>query len=251
MKKRANNKVLALFLIITLTIALLACISSTQPISQEQQLRATIAALETQAASGQQPAQATPSIPSSLSSQEQQLQATIVALQTEVARNASALPTLNSIPSPTPLLDTPPGTVLEVGQTWRQGGLELTLVSFQMDVGSIYHNKGLGMHVCFKLTNRRPSDLTLRYSSENFMAQDNLGRRLKLYGCMYGCSEWAEVTGIVHSGETVAFGLLGLDDWTCPYIEVDTSDPAITEVVITISNISRISQARWRIPIEH
>lgn len=251
MEKTSLNKVLALFLI--LTVALSACISTTQPISQEQQLRATIVALETQIARGQQPAQVTPTVPSS-SSQEQQLLATIVALQTEIARSsASAPPTPTAIPSPTPLLDTQPGTVLEVGQTWRQGGLELTLVSFQMDVGSSVYNKGLGMHVCFNLTNRRPSDLTLRYSSQNFMAQDNLGRRLKLYGCMYDCGEWYEVTGIVHSGETVQLGLLPFGSWgpNCPYIEVDTADPAITEVVITISNISSISQARWRIPIEH
>ena len=58
------------------------------------------------------------------------MQATIVALQTQVAQPPSGPSTVSTL-SPTPLQDavpdTVPGTILEVGQTWRQNGLEMRL----------------------------------------------------------------------------------------------------------------------------
>lgn len=70
MKKVHTNKAFAMFLVFAVTLS--SCTSSTQLISQEQQqLRATVVALETQVADGQ---------------------ASIAALQTEVARSSVLAP---------------------------------------------------------------------------------------------------------------------------------------------------------------
>jgi hypothetical protein len=159
-------------------------------------------------------------------------------------------PTATPLPAPTPLADTPPGTILEIGQTWRSNGLEFTLVSTQLGTGSSYYNVGLGTHACFRLTNRRSQDLSIRYSTNNVTAQDNFRNRLNVLGCMYDCRNWSgsEVTRIIHGGESMEFQIFS---GSCFYVEVDTANPSITEVIISVSGISSINNARWRIPIYH
>lgn len=86
-------------------------------------------------------------------------------------------PASTPIPSPTSLPDTQPGTILEIGQTWRQSGLELTMI--ESDWGQGWSDAGGGLYV-FLLTNLESYDRIFRLSSENFSAVDNLGRSVPM-----------------------------------------------------------------------
>jgi len=161
-------------------------------------------------------------------------------------------PTVPPIKAPTAIPDTPPGSVLEVGQRWTQGGLELLMESAKLSTGNIYDQIGTGIETSFRLYSRRMQDITLRYSVGNMTAQDNRGRRLKVDACLYGCgsSHWDVVT-VLRSGATLGFGFIPGQENATSYVEVDTTDLSIIEVIITISDVSNISNARWRVPLAH
>ena len=251
MRKIYLNTVLTILSM--LTFVLLSCISGAQPASQEQQQRATISALETQAALGKQ-VQATPTfLPSN---QEQQLQATIVALQTEVARSSASATTVpTSIPSPTPLLDTQPGTVLEVGQMWRVQGIELRIKGPSVvPEGIAFLSEGI--LVCTELKNSPPSQIVFKLGpySDHVSAVDNRGMNLEVntYNWRWGDQRtgWAfeeERTIILEPGETHPV----LDDHNCWFVFADIGNSQVTDGIVTLKNISRIPQAQWRIKIPH
>lgn len=145
-----------------------------------------------------------------------------------------------AIPQPTQLVDTPPGTILEIEQTWRQVGAELTLK--KVDVAPNH------LLFFFYFTNRKSQTISIRFSEDdNFHANDNRGQRLKLCFFMNGCQHY---TGqyVIAPGDTQFIepnnggGLL---------VTISTSDPDLTEVVMKITNISSISEAAWRVPIYH
>lgn len=103
---------------------MMACIGN-QPSSQEQYLKATISAMETQVAHSQQPSQPTPTLDQS---REQQLQATVVALQTQVSEKNE--------PTPTPFGLTNPTGIVPAGQTVIMDGFSLVVKpSFKIKEG--------------------------------------------------------------------------------------------------------------------
>jgi hypothetical protein len=158
-------------------------------------------------------------------------------------------PVPTPVPPPTPVPDTAPGTILQVGQTWSSG-LELTLASTKLDTGNSYFDVGIGSHASFLLRNRRNQDLSIRYSTNNISAQDNFGNRLNVLGCMDGCTtgnSGFEIVRIIHSGESMDLSIFSGGF----YVEVDTANPSITEIIISVSGISSINNARWRIPVYH
>jgi hypothetical protein len=159
-------------------------------------------------------------------------------------------PTATPLPAPTPLADTPPGTILEVGQTWRQGGVELRLVKTEV------YPKGL--LVQFRLTNLEPYDKALRYSPDNFSAVDNRSQRVPAGfnlcgGCFYFTQDCPPATEVLHAKGSIGLGIsCETGDWTDTVaLRVDTADSSINMVTITVSGISSVSGARWRIPLYH
>ena len=149
-------------------------------------------------------------------------------------------------PSPTPQMDTPPGTILEVGETWLQTGAEVLLknASLNSQVGPT------GVLFELHFTNRKPQDISFSYSIDsNFVALDNLGRRLKL-GYMSLPYYWTcdPQTRVVRAGETTNLTCVGADSFLA---EVNIGDSNVTEVIITVSGISSIYNASWRIPVYH
>ncbi len=216
MKDKRNR---IFILLVMLIVVLLSCTSiyQLQPTSEEQTLRATLEFLQTQVALGQQSTQAPLDQPD------------------------------NSIPLPT-IPNTSPGTVLDVGQSWRQGGWELTLVGVE-----IYPN---GIACFFRLTNLESYDRAIRYSIDNFSAIDNSGRRVPVgYNTCGGCfafSQNCEPRAIVLSNNnSTNFGTT-CDSYGSSQIglAIDVTDVSVTEVIVEV-NISSISQAKWRIPIHH
>jgi len=60
------------------------------------------------------------------------------------------------------------------------------------------------------------------------------------------------ITTVIKSGQTVELlNHTGYEGDTNAFIKADIADPALTEIVVTVSGISTITNARWRIPIQH
>ena len=247
---------------ILLLFSISACVPTPQVSNQqERQLQATISALETRV--DQQENRTAPSI------SEQQLQATVSALQTQIAQQitpsvttaisptASEIPLEREVtPSPTLAPDTPPDSILEVGESWRQGDLMLTLLSFSFvtDDTKWSINEPLGILTVWKITNKGTTPVLVTFrSAEQFSAKDNLGRTLGIEGFRTGFNTCAafvhcDVTFVLEPGQSRHLSC-GRDD--CPpglKIDVNLSDPEVTEVIITV-NIGTIKDARWRVKI--
>jgi len=165
-------------------------------------------------------------------------------------------PTSAPLPPPTPLPDTIPGTILEVGQTWRLGGLELTLVDAYYD----YTPTGPGCWSCgdpgayltFRLTNQKPQQITVQYNLKyDVRATDNLGRDL-FVGVTSNAymDSFEEQTVLVGSGEYIYLAGWGGYGEPGMIVLVDTTDTSVYEFIVTIS-ISSITDARWRIGVAH
>jgi hypothetical protein len=148
--------------------------------------------------------------------------------------------------SPPPVTDTPAGTILEVGQTWRQGGLELAVNdTFLLSIG-------VGTRM--SLINRKPHAVSFRYTvGDVASAVDNLGRNLKVSAdnC-YGHSLLAKPQEFVLEVDHTRKGLYYRGcEYAGVFIDADTADPSLTEIVVRFTGISSIMDARWRIPIYH
>jgi len=164
-------------------------------------------------------------------------------------------PTKTPIPSPTPLPDTSPGTVLEVGQSWRQEGIELRIKGPSvLPEGIQFFPEGILL--CTQVKNNTASQIIFKLGSysDHMNAVDNRGANLEVntYNWRWGDQRtgWAfqeERTIILGPGETHPV----LDDHNCWFVFADIGNPQVTEVVVTFRNISRISQAQWRIVIPH
>ncbi len=168
----------------------------------------------------------------------------------------TSLPTPTSPPTDTPITDTVPGTILEVGQAWKQEGMELRLTNVEMDTASSSSMDPVqwGLFITFELSNFTGNDVPIRYNlAEAISAADNFGQMLK-----YGSTNrsWTDyrpepVSIVLNSGTTIR--LSSFDYWdslASIFFFVDVTNVNITEVIVTV-NISRINNAQWRIPIYH
>ena len=154
-------------------------------------------------------------------------------------------------PTAAPSQDTPEGTVLEVGQTWQQGGAELTLtdIEFHPARDDFYGQ----LYTAWKFTNISPNDIILTFDHSNFAAQTNLGNQLKVLG-FYNESFWCDnVEVVVKSGDTFDFSDMcgpGSSGYKLPIV-VNLGNKQITEVIVSAIGISSITGAKWKIPIFH
>jgi hypothetical protein len=161
-----------------------------------------------------------------------------------------------SIPAEASLPDTAPGTILEFGQTWRQGGLELTMTESGWGGNGDWMDEGGGVFT-FILTNLEPNDRSFRFSSDNFSAVDNFGRSVPIIPKQnisineYCPSDTVQLPAnqtidLVYElrcsqNKDMAFALTP---------RIDAGDTSITEIIVSIS-VSSISNAKWRIKIYH
>lgn len=161
-------------------------------------------------------------------------------------------PTSTLAPSLTPIQDTQPGFVLEIGQTWKQSGLELTLDEAKLDLD--WGKSDSGIIIRLLLTNTKLNDITLKYNvGRNISAVDNRGQSLPVdvTGCSQFYYEPEDFLELLKSGETIVLrSKPQCSEKQSAFILVDASNIAITDVIIKIS-ISQILDARWRIPILH
>lgn len=125
--------------------------------------------------------------------------------------------------------------ILDVGETWDEDGLELTLEGYRLGVDKFLLN--------WKVENNTDKELYLKYFNENFSAINNLGQSLK-QPYFRGCVTLERIFkpgDIARSGQSNG----------CPLtVEVDMSNKKINEIIVTASDISRIEKAQWRIPVD-
>lgn len=129
--------------------------------------------------------------------------------------------------------DTPVDAVLELRQTWRQDGLALTLNEFRNGVTAV--------DITFRLVNMRDQETTFQFTdNQTFSIIDNRGRTFRM------------TSDRVHRftlrpGESIHLPR----GWTVFIFAGDVGARDVTELVVTVSGISTITNARWRIPIYH
>lgn len=178
--------------------------------------------------------------------------------------------TKTPIPTSTPLPNTRSGTILEVGQSWWQDGLELALAKMETGYSkggwTLAYGEGsptIGIEVQFELTNHKSQGIALRYNlGRAISAVSNQGRPLEVgyldRSVFYvgGGEPWENsfetITTVVESGQTIKLINRG-GYWGDPriFIKADITDLSLTEIIISVSGISTITEARWRVPVYH
>lgn len=163
-----------------------------------------------------------------------------------------------SITEPPISPSTSPDTILEVGQAWQQGGLELVMTI--SDWGGGWADEGGGVYT-FILTNLEAYDKSFRLSSENFSAVDNFSQAVPVIPkqnilinehCPSRTVQLPANQTIYLSYELECpapdYGTLAQAYALTP--RIDAGDTSITEIIVSVS-VSSISNASWRIPIKH
>lgn len=150
-------------------------------------------------------------------------------------------------PAPTVPKDTPPGSILEVGESWRQNGVRLKLEEVRFFPNSEC------LTLAFNLFNETDHEIIVTIEEQDFYAEDNLGRRWQLFTltasgvwCQKG---WiSDLTDIVAAGDR--FRTTGYDYWKVAFSGFLT-DTNVDQVIVTVDGLSQIANAKWRIPIYH
>ncbi len=184
------------------------------------------------------------------------------------------------ISPPTLIPDTRLDTILEVGQAWRQAGMELTLVQANLragdstahaEIGGYYTGgeywptgieKG-GVDVMFRLTSHKAQAVAIRYTLKNISATDNFGNKLVVFcwgdagfpdSWYNGALECRTFDEMLSPGQTIdLLGLKAIQDTAEPWITAiaDVADQSLQAIIINASGIAGIENARWRIPVPH
>lgn len=135
-------------------------------------------------------------------------------------------------PPPTAVsLDTAAGTVLEVGDTWRQDELRLTLIRVRVDRVDL-------LFMDLVLENMGSASLPVEISRSDIRVVDNLGNSFAVSPVGMTSSS-THRSLVIRSGSDEGVGFYAKGN----YLELGS-----TELVITVS-ISAVHDAKWRVPL--
>ena len=155
----------------------------------------------------------------------------------EVTRVVEVTPALSDTPSP--LTNAPLETLLDIGQTWKEDGAELTLTK------RTFIQNALLLEWEFK--NNTNQELAVSFDENNFLAKTNLGADLEIKGFTYANTYAIDgkLNIFLQPGQVIQ----NKNSYHPLVINLDISNKDIAEVIITVNNISRIEKAQWKIPI--
>lgn len=153
--------------------------------------------------------------------------------------------TATPTPSPTPAADTKPGTILAVGDEWRQNGVGLRLVSYYLWPDSSYRNIGL----VFYFSNRTNSSIVLSVSKNDIEVTTASGRTLTSFGYEYCVRTNPAVVPAMGSFDFTRT-CRDLDQYFWITTSLAASDLAQVNVRV-LRFTSRISDARWQFSIQN
>jgi hypothetical protein len=167
-------------------------------------------------------------------------------------------PTPTEIPTDTPIptvvqvtatpmsRNTPAGTILEIDQSWHQDGVEIRLENR----GLVVEPQRKGISFIPRFSNKTTADIVVSYEIEsNLTATDNLGNRLEVHDYAGGTNtrQCGQQTQVVYAGSSTRLTCNSM--WNGVMIHFDVGNANITEILFTVSNVSRIEKAQWRIPV--
>jgi hypothetical protein len=138
-------------------------------------------------------------------------------------------------------VDTAPGSILAIGESWRQGGIELQLTQVKRFPDAVTFS--------FVLTNRREGETVFRLRiGDTFSVTTNLGERFET-----ACPD-KEPSFTLDSNEKRTFDRdcysLANDSWGWHLAAYgDLTAPGVTDLIVEASGVSSIDGARWRVPI--
>lgn len=152
-------------------------------------------------------------------------------------------PTATKTPTSTPDPNTQPGTVLEVGQTWRQGGYRLQLDEVRWSPSS-----DCSILLGFVFENRSSSTVITSVYKSGFDVVDNRNERWEIprVGQTPNCTVFANVDYIdrlvIDPGENTPL-----------WISIDgpITEPAVDYVIVTVIEFLNFNGAQWKIPVQN
>jgi hypothetical protein len=138
------------------------------------------------------------------------------------------------MPTPT---SSPQNTGLEMGQYYTQGSISFSVTDVEFTSG----NSGLQVRPSFWMRNVGSNTISFDYGYYNFQIKDNLG---KVYPASGYIGSW---TAVLEPGDFEKL-TAGVFIWV---FDGNYSDPNVTQLTITVSNLSAIEYAEWVIPVYH
>ena len=142
--------------------------------------------------------------------------------------------------APTAPPDTPPGSILSVGETWYSGGKALQLAYFELTEYAVQDSEAV--QGTWKFTNANPHPITFEVDEDGFGGVNNLGDRVH-YVRFY--SDYPSF----YNGGTVNVAPYTSADFTVD-LWVPYSNPMVNEVIVEAS-LGSLTGARWRVPVWH
>lgn len=149
-------------------------------------------------------------------------------------------------------VNTLPDSILDVGQSWRQDELLLTLN--EVNYNPNFPESECDISFSFYIESIASSNVVnVSVSQSQFQAKDNLDRLLQRAGFsqMSVCPAAHIVepfSGIVEPGRR--FPSSGFDYWQVGYT-VNLTDIAIDYIIVTVNGLYRFENAKWKIPISN
>jgi hypothetical protein len=163
-----------------------------------------------------------------------------VATPTPTVDQASTV-TTTPLPSPSPDPNTPPGTILTPGEPWKQDGVVVLLDRVRLEPRNT-----TGYVNCYRVTydlrfglavrNESTDTIVFVVAEDSIVVASNLGRQFDVT-----CWDNQDAFSIEPGDEVVMNQV---------WFQGEIADQRVSEVIVTIS-FSRITEARWRIPIFH
>lgn len=149
------------------------------------------------------------------------------------------MPSVTTVPSPTTESDTPSGSILEVGQWWKEDGVWLRLSSYE------FGDPFPSVRIILEFWNNTASTLLFSWNtSGNLSLRDNNGHVYPLTGQFTNGSNNENVdAGELIEVRNDQYG------YTVVYQDDALYSGGVSELILTVIDFSRINQAEFRIPI--
>lgn len=141
-------------------------------------------------------------------------------------------------PSSAPIsaADTTPSTVLDVGGTWRQNGLELTMGPPRISAGSLIAS--------FSLKNIGATEVRFQFTRSGvFSATDNRNNRLTVNDPNYRYDFTLQPNATMNLDSSAIGGPITFSG--------ALSAPQVSSVAVMVNGLNGITNAQWRIAVQH
>jgi hypothetical protein len=165
---------------------------------------------------------------------------------------ATFVPT--AIPQPTKPINTSQGTILDVGQPWKQDGLLLTIVESKFGPNNPDSND-CTISAAFDIHNLTSSSYVVNVQAYQFSAKDNLGNSWPVTGihtgveCPPSIYREEKITGSMDAGGRFP-NSTGWDTWRVGF-RGDITNKAVDYVIVTVTDLLNFNNAEWKIVINN